>query len=177
MAKTHAGDWRNPERIRGWATEVARVLPSARPTTFKDHPADAPLRLLLHGVAGWAGCAAVMAGLLRLSSWGTAIGLHVVLAPLVFAGVAWHFFRVPGARDARNTAAAWTVIVAVLDLIVVAGLVQHSLAMFRSIGTWLPLLLIFLASWLTGAAASSLPSTAPPNRPKHPAAGAVPRLR
>jgi hypothetical protein len=23
MAKTHAGDWRDPERIRGWAAEVA----------------------------------------------------------------------------------------------------------------------------------------------------------
>jgi menaquinone-dependent protoporphyrinogen oxidase len=178
MAKTHAGDWRNPERIRAWATEVARVLPSARPGPFRDRPADAPLRLLLHGLAGWTGCAAVMAGLLRLFSWATALGLHAVLAPLVFAGVAWHFFRLPGARDARDTAAAWTVLVALLDLIVVAGLAQHSLAMFQSMaGTWLPLSLIFLASWLTGAATTSVPRTAPPSRPSHPAAGAVPRLR
>jgi menaquinone-dependent protoporphyrinogen oxidase len=26
MAKTHAGDWRDPERIRGWAAEVAMDL-------------------------------------------------------------------------------------------------------------------------------------------------------
>ena len=26
MAKTHAGDWRDPERIRGWAAEVAMEL-------------------------------------------------------------------------------------------------------------------------------------------------------
>jgi menaquinone-dependent protoporphyrinogen oxidase len=28
MAKTHAGDWRDPERIRGWAAEVAMELVS-----------------------------------------------------------------------------------------------------------------------------------------------------
>jgi menaquinone-dependent protoporphyrinogen oxidase len=26
MAKTHAGDWRDPERIRGWAADVAMDL-------------------------------------------------------------------------------------------------------------------------------------------------------
>jgi menaquinone-dependent protoporphyrinogen oxidase len=26
MAKTHAGDWRDPERVRGWAAEVAMKL-------------------------------------------------------------------------------------------------------------------------------------------------------
>jgi menaquinone-dependent protoporphyrinogen oxidase len=28
MARTHAGDWRDPERIRGWAAEVAMELMS-----------------------------------------------------------------------------------------------------------------------------------------------------
>ena len=28
MAKTHAGDWRDPERLRGWAAEVAMELMS-----------------------------------------------------------------------------------------------------------------------------------------------------
>jgi menaquinone-dependent protoporphyrinogen oxidase len=28
MAKTHAGDWRDPDRIRGWAAEVAMELMS-----------------------------------------------------------------------------------------------------------------------------------------------------
>ena len=28
MARTHAGDWRDPERIRGWAAEVAMELVS-----------------------------------------------------------------------------------------------------------------------------------------------------
>jgi menaquinone-dependent protoporphyrinogen oxidase len=168
MARTHAGDWRNSARIRAWATEVARALPTAQPGTFKDHPADAPLRLLLHGVAGWAGCAAVMAVLLGLFRPGTAIALHAGLAPLVFVMVAWHFFRLPGARDPRTTAVAWTLIVVLLDLGVVGGLVQHSLAMFRSFaGSWLPLSLIFVASWLTGAAMSSRPPTAPRRRPRH----------
>ncbi len=48
--------------------------------------------------------------------------------------------------------------VAALDLTVVAGLLQHNLAMFRSFASsWLPLLLIFLATWSTGEVMSTLP--------------------
>jgi len=31
MAKKHSGDWRNPARIRQWASELSRALPTARP--------------------------------------------------------------------------------------------------------------------------------------------------
>jgi menaquinone-dependent protoporphyrinogen oxidase len=31
MAKTRAGDWRNPERVRAWADELAIALPAATP--------------------------------------------------------------------------------------------------------------------------------------------------
>jgi len=44
------------------------------------------------------------------------------------------------------------------DLVVVAGLLQRSLAMCRSIiGTWLPLALIFVATLATGELMSTLP--------------------
>ena len=40
---------------------------------------------------------------------------------------------------------AWTAIVMLLDLVVVAGALQRSLEMFKSVpGTWLPFVLIFL---------------------------------
>jgi hypothetical protein len=45
-----------------------------------------------------------------------------------------------------------------LDAIVVAGLIQHSADMFRSIaGTWLPFVLIFLATWATGSILAMMP--------------------
>ena len=47
---------------------------------------------------------------------------------------------------------------ALLDLVVVAGLVQGSLSMFGSLaGTWLPLSLIFLTTWVTGVLMGTLP--------------------
>jgi menaquinone-dependent protoporphyrinogen oxidase len=39
MAKTRSGDWRNPDRVRGWAADLANVLPNARPGTAIDPPA------------------------------------------------------------------------------------------------------------------------------------------
>jgi hypothetical protein len=49
-------------------------------------------------------------------------------------------------------------VVALLDLVLVAGAIQHSLAMFRSVaGTWLPLGLILLTTWVTGEILSLLP--------------------
>jgi hypothetical protein len=49
-------------------------------------------------------------------------------------------------------AAAFVAIVVLMDVIVVAMLVQHSFEMFTSfVGTWLPLVLIFGSTYLTGA--------------------------
>jgi len=54
-------------------------------------------------------------------------------------------------QDPLSTAVMFVAIVALLDLVVVAGGVQHSLAMFTSVvGTWLPFALIFGVTWATG---------------------------
>lgn len=172
MARTHGGDWRNPDRVRTWAADVARALPTAEPRPAVDPPAASPLRLLGHAVAGWAACGAVMAGLLALGTTSLAMWVHAFVAPLIFVAIAWHYFRLPGAREARDTAIAFTLVVAVLDLVVVAALVQRSMTMFRSIGgTWVPLLLILLATWVTGEMMSTLPWTTPEKRPEQPAHG------
>jgi menaquinone-dependent protoporphyrinogen oxidase len=159
MAKKKSGDWRNPESIRAWAAELAAEIPNAKPGKPIEHPAASLPRLFAHALAGWALCAAVMAGLLSLVSLTAALVIHAVAAPLFFMAIARHYFRARGARDAVPTAVAWTAIVALLDLIVVAGAAQHSLAMFKSLaGTWLPLGLIFIATWATGEMMSMLPA-------------------
>jgi menaquinone-dependent protoporphyrinogen oxidase len=158
MAKKHSGDWRNPDRIRAWAAELADALPAAKPGAAIDHPARSVGRLVAYGVAGWALCAATMGGLSRFAGLTTALIVHAVAAPAIFGALARHYFRARGARDPFPTAFAWTAIVAGLDAVVVAGAVMHSLKMFASVaGTWLPFALIFLATWATGGLMATLP--------------------
>ncbi len=158
MAKTMSGDFRNPDRIRAWARELARDLPEARPGLAIDHAARSLVRLAAHGIAGWAACAAVMLAALQLGSTGVATALHAVAAPLIFTAIAARYFGARGAREPLPAALAVTAIVAVLDAIVVAGLVLGSFAMFESFaGTWLPLALVFLATWITGWLKSTMP--------------------
>ncbi len=164
MAREHAGDWRNQNQIRSWAESVARVLPDARPGFAVEHPARSVPRLVAHGVAGWAGCAVAMALLLWVASDTVAIVVHAIAAPVIFAALAVHYFHARGARDPLPTAGAFTVIVVVLDALIVAGLVQGNASVFTSIaGMWLPVGLIFLATWLTGL----LVSVVPPPEQRH----------
>jgi len=166
MARKHSGDWRQPESIRAWASGIARALPTARPGVATTPPGRAVSRLVLHGVAGWAACALTMGLLLAAGHPGIALALHALAAPLIFIAVSRHYFRVPGAREPQPTAFAFVGVVALLDLVVVAGLIQRSLALFGSVaGSWLPLLLIFAATWTTGEIVSMQPWSKAPGRP------------
>jgi len=114
-----------------------------------------------------------MAGLLAVTSLTAATVFHAIAAPLIFAAVAKHYFGARGARGALPVALAFTAIVAALDLAVVAALIQRSFAMFSSTaGTWLPLALIFLVTWATGAIMATLPwpKRAPSMTPSTPGA-------
>jgi menaquinone-dependent protoporphyrinogen oxidase len=165
MAKKSSGDWRNPDRITGWAADIAQLLPKARPRPAVDFPARSLWRLAAHGVAGWAICAVLMAGLLQLFSTGIAVAIHAVAAPLIFAAVAVSYFGARGAREPLPAALAFAAIVALLDAAIVAGLILRSFAMFESVvGTWLPFLLIFLATWATGLVMSMIPVRRGPPR-------------
>ncbi len=171
MARTNAGDWRNPARIRAWATELSRALPSARPGAVIEPPGRSIGRLVAHGVVGWALCAAVMMSLLAAASTGVAFVIHAVAAPIIFAAVSSLYFRPEGAREPFVAALAFAGLVALLDAVVVAGLIQRSAAMFLSFaGFWLPLALIFAATWATGAIMSMMPApgSAPARRPSAP---------
>jgi menaquinone-dependent protoporphyrinogen oxidase len=158
MAKTSSGDWRNPQRIRAWASELAAALPTASPGTPVRHAGRSLSRLLANGFVGWLLWASAMAGLLRVLGAPAALVVHAILAPLIFGLVARHYFRARGARDPLPTAITWTALVVLLDLVLVAGFIERSLARFGSLaGTWLPLALVFLAIWVVGVVMSSLP--------------------
>lgn len=158
MAADHAGDWRNEELIRGWGRELAAGLENARPGIPIDHAAYATSRVLLHGLVGWAICAALMLGLLSAVSTGTAIALQAVAVPIVFIFVSWHYFAPVGTRSPLAVALTFTFLVAALDFVVIAGAIERNFEMFKSVtGVWLPLALIFFATYLTGVLMSMLP--------------------
>lgn len=165
MAKEHAGDWRNPERIRAWAAELAAELPSATPGRAVDHPGRSIPRLVGYGALGWAVCAAILLGLAQVSAT-AALTAHVIAVPLVFALVSRSYFRARGARAPLPTAIGFTILFALLDLAVIGGVMGRGLGIFGSIAaTWLPFALVFVTTWATGALMATMPWPKP--EPRH----------
>lgn len=163
MAKTHAGDWRAPDAIRAWAAALARALPTARSGTVTSQPGRSVPRLLVHGLVGWALCGLTMVGLLLKTTLTAALVIHALAVPLVFTAVAMHYFRARGAREPFIVALSFAGIVALLDLVIVAGVVQRSWALFGStLGLWLPLALIVLTAWAIGELLLTMPRTGAP---------------
>ena len=107
--------------------------------------------IAVHGAVGWAFCGALMGVGMAVTSMDRTLVIHAVGAPLGFAVVAWFYFRRFGFTSPLVTAALFLATVIVLDIVVVALLIEKSFAMFRSpLGTWIPFALIFLSTYLTG---------------------------
>lgn len=156
MAKTSAGDFRNPARIRGWADGLAQQLPSARPGEPIEHPARSLSRLLGFGVLGWALCLGAVASAFPVTGPAAATAVHSLATSLFFAGVGWRYFRARGSRDPLPTASTWTTLTIVLDSLVAFSF-GPSVPLFRSVfGTFLPYLLLFVATWATGFVVSTM---------------------
>lgn len=114
-------------------------------------PRASLLALAAHAVAGWAACGVLMGVLLATVSLTTALVVHAVGAPVIFAAVTAHLYRRSGGGRPMFVAATFTVIVVILDALVVASLIQRSFAMFSSaMGTWVPFGLILVVSFGTG---------------------------
>ena len=102
-------------------------------------------------VVGWAICAAAIGIGFSVTTERGAFILHAIVAPLAFAGLSWLYFSHIAYTRPLVTAVTFVAIVVVLDAFVVALLIARSAAMFTSfLGTWLPLFLIFAATWATG---------------------------
>jgi hypothetical protein len=92
-----------------------------------------------------------MGVLLAMASPTTALVVHAVGAPLIFAAITAHLYQRSGGGRPIVVAATFAAIVVILDALVVASLIQRSFAMFLSaMGTWVPFGLIFVASFATG---------------------------
>jgi membrane associated rhomboid family serine protease len=106
-----------------------------------------------HGLVGWALCGVTIGVGMKLTTPETTLIIHAIAAPVIFTCLSLVYFRRPIAWSPLRTAAVFLGVVVVMDVFVVALLVERSFEMFASIlGTWLPFLLIFLSTWCTGIA-------------------------
>jgi hypothetical protein len=110
------------------------------------------LIIFLHAVAGWALCGAVMgAGPLFMSMQNTLI-VHAIAAPVFFAALSTLYFYKFNFTTPLLTALVFVSFVVLVDFFIVALLILGTLEMFTSpLGTWIPFVLIFLATFITGA--------------------------
>lgn len=84
MAKTHAGDWRNPEHIRAWATEVAHDLPTARPRVAVAPPGGSG------GDVGTARPRANFGENIKMRTWQKVLWGIAILVAVMFGFGSWY---------------------------------------------------------------------------------------
>ena len=88
---------------------------------------------------------------MALTSLDATLILHAIGAPIYFVVLSFLYFRRFHYTKPIVTASAFLGFVIVLDFFLVALIINRSLDMFRSfLGTWLPFILIFMATWVTG---------------------------
>jgi len=107
--------------------------------------------VIIHAFVVWALCGATIAVGRSITTMGTILIIHAIVAP-IFAFIVSLFYY----KKFNYTTPIWTAIIFLLVVIAMdAGLVapvfEKSYDMFRSmLGTWIPFTLIFLSTYLTG---------------------------
>ena len=107
--------------------------------------------ILVHAFVGWALCGAIMFVGMEVTSMQTTLIAHAIGAPIIFAAVSWVYFSKFNYTRPLQTAIIFISFVIIVDFFVVALLINRSLDMFLSwLGTWLPFVLIFTSTYITG---------------------------
>lgn len=108
--------------------------------------------ILIHAIVGWALCGLSMAVGMNTTSITNALIIHAIAAPIIYYFVSMLYFKKFNYTTPIQTAIIFVAIVILLDVFVVALLINQSFDMFLSpLGTWIPFLLIFLSTVLTGS--------------------------
>jgi hypothetical protein len=114
---------------------------------------------IAHGLAGWALCGVTMGAAMATTTLSRALVIHALATPVIFGVVTLVRFKVLRYGSALRTALVFVAVVILMDVFVVALVIERSFRMFASpLGTWIPFTLIFLSSWGTGVL------VAPPGR-------------
>ena len=103
------------------------------------------------GLLGWALCGAIMFIGMSLMSIETTLIVHAISAPVLFSLISMWYFRKFRFSSPLLTAALFILIVVFMDFFLVALVINKSLEMFQGLlGTWIPFVLIFLSTYITG---------------------------
>lgn len=112
------------------------------------------ITVLAHAFIVWVLCAAAMGIGRAITTEQNAFIIHAIAAPIISALVALNYSKRFHYTSPLTTAIIFVVVPAGLDFLIVALLILRSMDMFLSpgsfIGTWIPLTLIFLSTYLTG---------------------------
>jgi hypothetical protein len=108
----------------------------------------------LFALAGWTIAAAVESVAYWSGSLHTAFAVHAVASVVIFALVAFVYFRRPEALPPATTAALFALITLGLDLLAGSVFTGRGYDPARSLqGTWLPAALVLLTMWILGIGA------------------------
>jgi hypothetical protein len=109
------------------------------------------LIILVHAFVLWALCGAIMFIGMGIWPMDTTLTVHAIGAPIIAAVVSLVYFKKFGYTSPLITAALFVGFVILVDFFLVAMIINKSFEMFQSfIGTWLPFILIFCATYITG---------------------------
>ena len=107
--------------------------------------------ILAHALVGWALCGSIIGIGRSLTSMETTLIVHAIGAPLIFGILSLLYFRKFNYTTPLQTAVIFTGFAILMDVFVIALLVEKSFVMFTvPIGTWIPFASIFLATYLVG---------------------------
>jgi hypothetical protein len=107
--------------------------------------------IIFHAFLGWVLCAAVMGIGMGVTTQHNALVIHALAAPVIFGALSLIYFTKFDYTTPLQTALMFLGFVIFMDFFLIAFLILKSFDMFKSIlGTWIPFLLIFLSTYLTG---------------------------
>ncbi len=109
------------------------------------------LIIIVHAFTGWALCGAIIGIGGSVTSIQATLIIHAIAAPIIFFVLSMIYFKKFNYTKPLSTAIIFIGFVIVMDAGLVAPVFEKSYDMFRSlIGTWIPFILIFISTYLTG---------------------------
>jgi len=114
--------------------------------------------VLVYPFIGWILCAVTMKMAMHMTSEDNALIIHAIAATIYFFVISILYFRRAEPLEPIPTAVTFTLVVALLDVLIVASLIERSYEMFNNaLGTWIPFVMIFVATLFTGVLFRPLP--------------------
>ncbi|MHA2174862.1 MAG: hypothetical protein ACXAB2_01650 [Candidatus Hodarchaeales archaeon] len=109
------------------------------------------LIFIVHATIAWALCGATMKIGMAITSVDNALIIHAIAAPLIFFVISLFYYSRFNYTTPLLTAIGFTGFTIAMDFFIVAPIFEQSYEMFYSLlGTWIPFLLMFLSTYITG---------------------------